>query len=537
MLWEVELLRPKNLITTNELGFENWHLGDIDFEYSGNCELETQHHQYQGITALSPHAHQNLRKLLKDDDVLGNMDILSQSLGGFNEALLMRKQTLQFPVFDRPKKYGGNPYLAKDISKLVEKMNHLSPLVDYNFNPIREGFLDISRIWVIDSFGQIQKIKRENENLQGDLFVSEIMRTDGNESRIALTPRITQPSRLQFRWISSLHKCRIESNSDPGTSPVFGWIMPNHLDRSLIIYDKNGIILGSLQLALDESVVHQIAPPGKDMPQNKLHVEDVNLQNVIDTIIAHPDEFEKFLNHIDETLEGIETLGSRQDQTLSVLIGRPLALARATLKLELYGLYAFDQSWESLGERNTHGLEKVKFSVRLGDVNKLKDGLIGYFLSDGKDAFEIFHSANGFSKKENTNFISYSHEIKLTCDPMAKPISLVLLIDPRGGVHITTGILPVKFIELPHYHISEALSAMEASFLTAPLITRPITSDSIDMPLPAVTNGNWSFVYKKENRWNELAVTSKGQNIVFASGNQGIIEGWLKLRKANEETK
>jgi hypothetical protein len=531
MLWEVDLLRPIRTILEGT-NFEKWSLDDIDFKYCSTDKLEKQSHQYQGLTVLSPHAHENLQSLLKKD-VLAQMDIFSQSLGGFNDALLMRKQTLQFPVFDRPEEYGGNPKLAEDIADFVGDMNHLSPLIDYNFNPVREGFLELSRLWIVDSFGRIQKIKKENENIEPNLSVSEIGRTEGKESYITLAPRITQPSRLQFRWISaSPEDQKVESNSDPGTSPVFGWIMPNHLDKSLVIYHKDGKVLGSLQLAFDKSKVHLNFPPGKDTTQNEPQIEDANLGAVINAIKRHPEAFDEFFAHIDETLEGIETLGSRHDQTLSVLIGRPLALARATLQLELYGLPAYNQSWESLGKWDTHGLESVKFPVRLGDANQLKDGLIGYFLSEEKDG--IFHSAHGFSKKEGNDFMSYDHQITLTCDPNAKPVALTLLIDPRGGVHITSGILPVKFIELPHYHISEALSAMEVSFLTAPLIVRPITSGAIDMPLPATTHGNWSFVHKEADNWRELEAASKGLNVVLAPGSQRIIEGWLKLRNADE---
>jgi len=542
LLWEAELFSPEKS-EEYEQELRNWVLEEIGFGWPPGDPPDPEGvpnlHEYQGMTVLSPHAYQNmLDKSTSLAKKIEDLNPLSQSLGGFNETLIMRKQTLQFPVFDRPKRYGGDPDLASKVKDLVGEMDHLSPLIDYDFNPIRDGFLRLSRIWVVDSFGQIQELDVKPERI----IIAESMRTEGMEGWITLAPRIVQPSRLNFRWISASDDEPTDTSLTSETSPILGWVIPNHLDDSLMIYDSSGSALGVLH---EETGEVKFEPPqgvGCDAP-----LEDGSpLKNFVEGIRKKgTSAFESLLEHIDETVQGIEALGSRHDQNLSVLVGRPLALVRASLKLELYGPPVFDQSWESLGKFDTKGFEKVKFPVRLGDVNLLKDGLVGYFIEDGEQTYNKFHSAYGFgenTQKDGSDYVisdhndHHDHLIKLTCDPQAKPVLLTLLMDPRGGIHITSGILPTKFIELPHHHISEALSKMEVSFMIAPLIASLTADDAIDMPLPSVSKGDWSFSYQEsQEKWRKMEATSKEMNAISTPGERTIVEGWLKLNKGVEE--
>ena len=61
-------------------------------------------------------------------------------------------------------------------------------------------------------------------------------------------------------------------------------------------------------------------------------------------------------------------------------------------------------------------------------------------------------------------------------------VMLTLLIDPRGAVHVTPGILPRKRIELMREHVAAALDAITLTFRVGPVLTDP---ETIRMPLPA----------------------------------------------------
>src|SRR6266850_7697641 len=85
-------------------------------------------------------------------------------------------------------------------------------------------------------------------------------------SAITLRPRFAQPMRLKFGLANA--------SADPGTNagPICGWILPNHLEKSLTIYDSHGKPLGALQRKLgqvsgtgDKSAFYWVEVPG---PQN-----------------------------------------------------------------------------------------------------------------------------------------------------------------------------------------------------------------------------------------------------------------------------
>ena len=52
-------------------------------------------------------------------------------------------------------------------------------------------------------------------------------------------------------------------------------------------------------------------------------------------------------------------------------------------------------------------------------------------------------------------------------------IYATLIVDPRGDIHATTGILPRTRIQLPADAVAAALNAMSLSVLTGPIFTQP----------------------------------------------------------------
>ena len=65
-----------------------------------------------------------------------------------------------------------------------------------------------------------------------------------------LPPRFSPPARLNFRWLATLSGQNgveeVEMNSAPATTPICGWLLPNHFDNSLMVYDNTGQALGSI---------------------------------------------------------------------------------------------------------------------------------------------------------------------------------------------------------------------------------------------------------------------------------------------------
>lgn len=457
-----------------------------------------------------------------------SLNCLSQALGGFNEALLMHKQTLQLPIVDP---LGFNDYqpFTDEIKEMVQQSIRSAPEPLNDFNPIRSGVMKILRLRLVDTFGQVKDLDIRN------IITPEQMTTPGSPYLISLPPRLVQPARINFRWLSAIEGEQ-EMNSHPATTPICGWILPNNLDNSLAIYDNQGKALGSInQLAKWE------AAPGENtvIPFDKI---DDHLQKVINYIIKQGAEFlSNFISALDSGLENIDPENSAQNQGLALLMGRPIAVVRASLNLELEGLPAINQDWGVFWQglrrnfRETDGFEKVKFPIRLGEYKQLNDGLLGYWLEgDNGSLKDVFYAPQSDLEGINHPAIEFHNgnnpwHIDLNLkDPATL---LTMLIDPRGKVHATTGILPTKSIDIPPDQYQQALEKIEITFLSAPILT---DSAKINLALPDEVGYQWSWLEKEKEQWSTAdKIGQTNVNAIF-SGKQEIREGWLKLSLKKE---
>lgn len=561
MEWSVNILKSDNLTPDFSNILDDWDLDDFDYEYSSD-KMGSKDIQTKGSVIITPHAPYNMQNALqnyinkldpKDPsikelqdicDKLGNLDILSQTMSGFNNSLLMRKETLQFPVFDIHDEEGCQK-LAQKVANIIGHMNNLSPLPDSDFNPIQACFVKLLELWIVDAFGQIKPII--DKDISTEILVSEEMTTAGEffKNWATIKPRITQPTRLNFEWISADEK--MITNSDPSTTPICGWILPNHLDNSLMIYNSSGEVQGEIKFV-------QTSDQKKDIkwfsaPNTKLQPADLTneqLKGFVNGLLNFGDKaadaFQELLENIDETLWSIDPLGFRQNQSLSVLIGRPLALANVGFGLEFYGLPAYSQSFPDLEKYlqsgfNSHGFENVMFPVRMGDISQICDGLLGYFVKGAKDTYKLFYATPGVKKKDiNSGYVNYDHTINLNYTKAYQQINLTLLLDPRAGVHLTSGILPTKYSEIPQDYISAALNKMYVIFGINPLINIP---EKTNIPLPTMDKEfQWSWVTQSDiDVWKETSEIDKvDSKAVFPGKQYEINEGWLKLNK-NKENK
>src|SRR5260370_42188759 len=73
------------------------------------------------------------------------------------------------------------------------------------------------------------------------LIESEPLQTPTRQELLALPPRYTSPSRLWLRYMAADSS---ENEADANTSPVCGFLMPNHLDGDLEFFDASGSNLG-----------------------------------------------------------------------------------------------------------------------------------------------------------------------------------------------------------------------------------------------------------------------------------------------------
>jgi len=475
---------------------------------------------------------------------LVDLNCLSQALGGFNRSLLMHKQTMQLDIAD-PLGFEDYQKFTQDVSKAVGKSLISAPSPLNDFNPIRSGAMAILRLQLIDTFGQVKVDLEPRQLITTELMTLPDSYTNTSDRDwIYLPPRLVQPARLNFRWLSA-SQGKQEMNDHPATTPICGWLLPNNLDNSLMVYDAGGKALGSINRNADWE-----SAPGSDEPVQIDNITNSYLRNIVQNLTEDTqgakEQKRAFLNNfisaLNSALENIDPENFAQHQDLALLMGRPIAVVRASVNLELQGLPAIHQGWNVFRQdmrRNTRETDKfirVKFPIRLGEYQQLNDALVGYWQEKADGSLsEVFYTPQR-GNVNDSRIQTYTQNPLNLCQSVADPLQfLTMLIDPRGKVHATCGILPTKAIDIPPDQYTDVLRKIEITFLSTPILT---DSYKLNLPLPEEPGYTWSWLQKERDIWSEISSigTVKKQVFITTFNNDGQTiwerlqhKGWIKV--------
>ena len=589
MLWEVDFapLFPTNAggavqnyatdFFTGNFVLDPDNVGTIAYANSPSIDVDPQSidydpthlraDKYTGAAVLSATSADNLATLLTQypqtasDDTLSSIlkhlqdtNILMQAMSGLNAGLLTRQQSLQLQIgvskdasFTLRNKTAEVKQQVGDLAALPSQ----APVNGGSFNPLRAGFGKIT-LQILDTFGEKRPVDIQNLYLSNDL--TAIYKGNAEPGIVYLQPRLAQGARVLFRWLSADTLEYDEMNAHPATSPVCGWLLTNHLQQGIFFYDQLGRPLGSLDVAEDLSRIEWQSAPGNDATVNEKieavmqdanpHLRDLALM----LSRASVDLFQAFYAAVDKGASSISPPNPDSGAGMAVLVGRPVALVQASLLLELQGITAYDQTWNTLipGQEfqdTDDGLSGVKFPAVVGDIDRLDDGLVGYFKQgvDGSYDLTTFYSEAALAEA-NTGVVQPAiTNVLLT--PNSTPEGqlpsvtageqkLLMLMDPRAGIHLTTGILPTQYIEIPPTQYADILGGLDMTFLTTPVL-RPVPG--LALPLGAESGYTWSWVEETPDGkgGSEWLITP---NIVPPTANalwqytpQQVTEGWLRL--------
>lgn len=459
---------------------------------------------------------------------------LSLTLGGFNEALLMREQAYQLPI-KHPLGFEEEQIFTDQVAAAVEHEGTSAPQPLWQYNPIRAGLLNISNLQLIDSFGRSLPV----DVAKGT--VAQTMSTPALPNLISLSPRIVQPARLDVRWVSGAvldPNLEIETNDAPQTSPVIGWLIPQFLDQSLYFYDASGNLLGWIDR---KRKIHS-------WEKRRAFRYHLSLVNIVNNIANYTEEeWQTFFHVASEALHRIEPETIDAHTEAAWLLGQPLALVRASIHLEIKGFPEPHLGWAAMQmdlERNlreTHDFEKVRFPIRLGDYNHLHDGVVGYWLESNLEApdqafYSTIPTPISHERFKNAN----EHVLEQTI--ASPPQTVVILADIRGDIHLSTGILPLKTLSIPSIHYQEAIKNMELMWFSAPILS---PSHPPQIPLPSIPSQAWVWHQRNGDSWESSAELTPEKPVeaslpeVPSTGSDGLseinvlYEGWLGLHSAS----
>jgi hypothetical protein len=459
----------------------------------------------QADNNLKKHATNDLKQhadttLSTIEPALKSTTILMQSLSGFNENLLMAKQALRLSI--RSNASPGTPVAnltnqVTDIIKDLSQLPPLAPMLNGHFNPIRAGFMKFSGE-IVDVFGQ----KRPLEI--GNLYIADTMgavyKQKTEADIVYLQPRLTQPSRLLFRWLAANSSEYDEMNFHPATTPVCGWLLTNHLSGVFFVYDQQGLPLGSLFPSLDNTrIIWQATLGDKEtLGQTVDQVMDgqnMYLAQLVKALSSATSEwFVDYWQAVKKAAGLTAPSTSASDIAVSdvgagTLVGRPLALVQASLLLELQGFSSYNLGWNTLNsdrfEQTDNGLSSVRFPLVLGNIDQIDDGLIGYFKQKPNDDYDYstFYSDAAVAKSKTGVVPPSATNLLLTpCSTTpgdAPSVSrgeqkVLMLIDPRAGIHVSSGILPTQYLEIPQDQYLDIARSLDIAL--RPIAARSVTN-------------------------------------------------------------
>jgi hypothetical protein len=574
--WQLELRVDDSL--------DRWTLGEIDLEPAGEPAaaaartLSGRSLLSSGATkALSQEitaflAQETLRDaegkgVVSDADAAllrdlgqraGNLDGLSGALEGLREFLL---------GFDTNAGLSG------------PDEQHVEPLPAGDPQLVRGGTARITRLRFVDAFGrtlELDDAARERITLSDQLAQAP--------ATMLLAPRITAPSRLQLRFVDPDDdevQARIDQE-DPSRaiSPVAGWLLPDHVDGALELFDAGGEPVGQLlHDGLGGAVVFEGAPgrpgPAGVAPPTGESRGDRHVAGFA-VALARRDAHDRelpvaerqgesalaaLLRVIDTTLWTVDPFGSTGLEHLSLLTGRPLAIVRARLELEVQSdvdELALDANAKARRQARFDALAGTAFPVRLGALTRTDDGLLGFFVDDDYSVFHPVHPAvlesalpggprQGFlgSRAEAAAFAA---ELPDRAEPIEHPYvhgsselrlrlgqrrTLTLLVVPGGAVHLTSGISPRKDIALVRSWISDALGRIAPSVRIGPVLVDPET-----IRLPRVSTFDPEQVFTRRTTpeaWREDPIVAAGEQALLPDTPTEAQEGYLRVRIEQEE--
>jgi hypothetical protein len=363
------------------------------------------------------------------------------------------------------------------------------------------------------------------------------------QSLVQLPPAVLQPARLDFDFVSALDDSIPFGPVHPDANPVCGWVLPNHLDASLMAYDAAGAALGEMAIGMPVSGPATICwtnAPDSGYSSLQEIAEDIpHFGPFLLTLSGQtPQTFTDVLRAIDETLWSTVPMDAVFDKGLAVLMGRPLAMVRARVAFELDGRAYEDPSWQYTFAPAPPPVTGYELAIELGNLARLNDGLIGYFVADTYTAFNVVRDA-GTWKGGYLRTIGVDGNYLYLPPARGSETFVSMLVDPRAGVHATTAILPTSSLALPPQFVNAALDVMDITFRVNGIVTDQriarvddnVSITTLLMPTPQEKTGKWSWLQNAEGRLEEFAIGETDATARLSNVAPVLRRGLLKLTK------
>ncbi|MEZ4444531.1 MAG: hypothetical protein R3B72_35985 [Polyangiaceae bacterium] len=423
------------------------------------------------------------------------------------------------------------------------------------FFAMRAGFLRLRKVRLVDAFGQVLYLASSSASADAD--PSRVVVGGGARSSetgtMMLPPRFTAPSKIEFRFRDPRQNGK---DATEDRSPVLGWLLPDHLDGALEVFDAAGEAIGQLLVHPEHGTIWEPAPgrlaevgeaPGSAIPSAELAGLATSLFDAgpRDRRQERPPALGELLRVVDSTRWAVDPFAHTGEEHLALLVGHPIAVMAASVMVEVR---------EPVGGSD---VPITRVPVRLGSLTHWQDGLFGFFADGDFSRFHASLAAVHLARPSPIDgFLGPIDDVPGYAESFADDVSdegpaatpadhpyvdasgilwitpgvrhdLVLLVEPHCVVHATTGLLPRKRLGVQRAWMTPALSTMAPTFRFGPVLRDP---KQIRMPIAAEIGGAWTWTHRADvDRWAEEEVVHAGQEALLPPDPCTLTEGWLRL--------
>jgi hypothetical protein len=486
-------------------------------------------------------------------DTLARLDLMSIALDGIREQLLGLHYDRGLVHDDEHMDEDGSPHaLAVALPRLLAA-----------------GRLRVAAARLVDSFGRTLELP-----LDAVLVAARL--ADEDPHALQLPPRLTAPARWRFDLVdaTSTGVTAALANVDQAdptkqVNPIVGFLLPDHMDESLEVFAADGTPLGELlhdgfsgavswEIAPGRTDVAPAAGPTDDPDPSHHRVGWIAAGVVAADAATRSDDADRaetesalsaMLRAIDTTLWTVDPFGSLGQSHIAGLVGRPIAVVAARLALDLRsdaGELAYADGLHEAGRQARYdALAAQQFELRLGEITRTDDGLLGYFVDDDYAHFHVVDpqialqalpSGRGQGELSDDGGDpntpkAITHDY-ITTDGVLRirpgqTIRLTLLMHPGGKVHLTSGVLPRTAQALARDWVDPGLSRLAPSLRTGPLL---VDADKVRLPKVASFPAEQLFTRRDTpTSWKDDPILAATQSALLPDQSPVIQEGWVRI--------
>jgi hypothetical protein len=440
--------------------------------------------------------------------------------------------------------------------------------------PLFGGTLELRQLRLVDAFGRTLDVP------VATALTTTSLEVEGEPATIRMAARLQNGARWLFRLVdpafqgdpASAPEAFINQlEPEQAVNPVAGFLLPDHIDESLELFDRNGHALGQIchheitGAVRWEPAPGRLVPPGAGplldldpgaipMGQIAAGVVRTDVQNRASATPSADSSLTTLLRAIDTTLWTVDTYGSLGSSTVAGLVGRPIAVVKATLRLDVP---------DDLNDVNLNGadasarraafeaLRDQAFPVQLGDLQRSDDALLGYYLNDDYDHFYLVDKVVAAIARDSGRSRGQLGLLGMVTVPDEVPLShpflvpedtlyirpgqtyrLTLLMLPAGRVHLTSGILPRKALALNDAWVGKGLKRVIPSVRVGPVLVDP---EEIRLPKVHLLGDKQQFTRRNGPlTWRDDPIISATQSALLPRIPHEFQEGWIRIIEEGE---